>query len=148
MILLVPVVQKVDKTLNTGSISIYWIALLISPYFYILYWIVFFLVDQRKFFFPMDQWCYPAFEQLGPAVYWLDESRPLFNSIQLFSSKVSALNVGFWSALYARLTKIDDAGAYVPVAGGVLCVAVCWTKSSWLNQMKLWFLTHLLKSLM
>ena len=39
------------KTLNTGSISIYWTALLISLYFSILYWLVFFLVDQRKFFF-------------------------------------------------------------------------------------------------
>ena len=52
VILLVPVVQKVDKTLNTGSISIYWIALLISLYFSILYR----LMEQRKcFFFSMDQ---------------------------------------------------------------------------------------------
>ena len=52
---LVPVAQKVDKTLNTGSISIYWIALLISLYFSILYWIMFFSCGSKIMFFPMDQ---------------------------------------------------------------------------------------------
>ena len=37
----------------------------------------------------MVQWRQPDFEQLGPAVYWHDESRPIFNSIQFFSSSVS-----------------------------------------------------------
>ena len=49
---LVPVAQKVDKTLKTGSISIYWIALLISLYFSILYWLVFFSAGSKIVFFP------------------------------------------------------------------------------------------------
>ena len=49
---LVPVAQKVDKTLKTGSISIDWIALLISLYLSILYWLVFFSAGSKIVFFP------------------------------------------------------------------------------------------------
>ena len=66
---LVPVVQKVDKTLKTGSISIYWIALLISLYFSILYRLVFFFCWIKDSVF--SRWVNDAIhsEQLGPAVY-------------------------------------------------------------------------------
>ena len=66
---LVPVVQKVDKTLKNGSISIYWIALLISLYFSILYWLVFFFCWIKDSVF--SRWVKDAIqsEQLGPAVY-------------------------------------------------------------------------------
>lgn len=38
--------------LNIGSISLYWLALLISLYFSILYWIVFFSGGSKIVFFP------------------------------------------------------------------------------------------------
>ena len=190
MILLVSVVQKVDKTLNTGNtpfpffpaplfqnegrcsaldmgiifhshankthfhkkgsapslilkvkvsetpkwpISIYWIALLISLYFSIPYWIVFFSGESKIVRWMNDaiqilnNWALLCIDLMNRAQFLIQFSFFLATSAKKKKSysrsdRVSALNV--------NLIKIDNAGAYVPVAGDVflLCVSVCWTK--------------------